>query len=541
MDEHTFVIYLGAIGLVILVSGLVSGIVERGPLSQVLVFVALGVLLGPWGFDAIDLGIESPAIEVVGTISLILVFFTDAIKINLGQLRQNWILPALALGPGAIITVVLIGLASKVLLDLSWSVAFLIAAALASTDAVLLRDVLTNRKVPRAVRNTLSIESGANDVIILPLLLILATVIAGHSKSTGDWITFGFDLYILGPLAGVAVAYVAIKAMSFLRRRMLVRRDYESLYSIGVAFVAYAVAEQLNGSGLLAAFAAGLTIAIIDDELCDCFLEYGETTSEMAMLLTFVFLGASLVESAWNELTLATAALALFTLFIARPFAFGITLARANISNSGTAMLAWFGPRGLNTLLLIILAIAEGIPNADYIFSIVAVVVMASIIIHGVSATPLINWYARKQGAASLPEETMVDAAGLFKLTDRPQHLSEPKRITPEELAAMMADPQGVTIVDVRRQVAMGRDDTLIPGSFHVSLDDLLDRLDEIPRDKPVVLTCTCPAEESSSRGALMLMDEGYTDVSVLLGGSKAWFEYAGAPIQIMPRVATAG
>ncbi|MGH2551005.1 MAG: hypothetical protein ACRDHN_16555, partial [Thermomicrobiales bacterium] len=100
MDEHTFVIYLGAIGLVILISGLVSGLVERGPLSQVLVFVALGVLVGPWGFDAIDFKIDSPAIEAVGTISLVLVFFTDAIKINLGQLRQNWLLPALALGPG---------------------------------------------------------------------------------------------------------------------------------------------------------------------------------------------------------------------------------------------------------------------------------------------------------------------------------------------------------------------------------------------------------------------------------------------------------
>lgn len=540
MDEHTFVIYLGAIGLVILISGLVSGLVERGPLSQVLVFVALGVVVGPWGFDAIDFNIDSPAIEAVGTISLVLVFFTDAIKLNLGQLRQNWLLPALALGPGAIITVVLIGLASKLLLDLSWSVAFLIAAVLASTDAVLLRDVLTNRKVPRAVRHTLSIEAGANDVIILPLLLILATIVAGHSKSTGDWITFGFNLYILGPIAGVAVAYVAIKAMSFMRQRMLVRRDYESLYSIGVAFVAYAVAEQLNGSGLLAAFAAGLTIAIIDDELCDCFLEYGETTSEMAMLLTFVFLGASLMQSAWNELTLATIVLALFVLFVARPVAFSLTLARTDISKSGKAMLAWFGPRGLNSLLLIILAIAEGLPNSEYIFGVVAVVVMASIIIHGVSATPLINWYSRQQATASLPEEIRVDAADLLGLTDRPEHLVDPKRITPAELATMMADPKGLTIVDVRRQISMLGDSRLIPGSFHVSLDDLLDHLDEIPRDKPVVLTCTCPAEESSATGALMLRDQGYTDVSVLVGGSKAWFAYAGEPIQVMPKVATA-
>src|SRR5687768_3580444 len=97
-DEHALVVYLGAVGLVILASGLVSGYVERGPLSQVLVFVALGVVIGPWGFGVFDLGIESAAVRVLATVSLVLVLFTDAIKINLGQLRTNWLLPALALG-----------------------------------------------------------------------------------------------------------------------------------------------------------------------------------------------------------------------------------------------------------------------------------------------------------------------------------------------------------------------------------------------------------------------------------------------------------
>lgn len=526
MDEHTFVIYLGAIGLVILISGLVSGIVERGPFSQVLVFVALGVVVGPWGFNAIDFKLDSPTISALGTISLVLVFFTDAIKINLGQLRQNWILPALALGPGAILTIALIAGGAKVLLDLSWSSTILVATLLASTDAILLHDVLNNRKVPRAVRNTLSIEAGANDVIILPIVLIAATVVAGHEKSAESWLRFGFNLYVLGPAAGVAVAYIAIKAISFLRKRTLVRRDYESLYSIGVAFVAYAVAERLDGSGLLAAFAAGLTIAIIDDELCDCFLEYGETTSEMAMLLTFVFLGATLVATAWDELSWTTVALALFVIFVARPLAFYITLFYANISRSGMALIAWFGPRGLNSLLLLILAIGEGITNGDQIFNVISVVVMASIIIHGISATPLINWYARLQERQSLPEETLVDAADLLKMADTEQHLAEPRRITPAELASMMSDPRGVTIVDVRRASGMIKDAALIPGSFHVSLDDLLDNLDRIPRDVPVVLACTCPAEESASRGALMLLSEGYTDVGVLVGGPNAWFEY---------------
>jgi NhaP-type Na+/H+ or K+/H+ antiporter len=118
-DEHTLAIYLGAIGVVIIISALVSGFVERGPFSQVIVFIALGAVIGPWGLNIIDFEIASPAVQVVGTISLVLVFFTDAIKINLGQLRQNWLLPALALGPGALITIAIISLSAKLLFDLS--------------------------------------------------------------------------------------------------------------------------------------------------------------------------------------------------------------------------------------------------------------------------------------------------------------------------------------------------------------------------------------------------------------------------------------
>lgn len=106
-------------------------------------FVALGVVIGPWGFDLVNLDVDSPAVQTAGTISLVLVFFTDAVKINLGQLKSNWLLPALALGPGAVLTILMIAGAAKVVFDLSWTLTLLIAAVLASTDAVLLRDAPT--------------------------------------------------------------------------------------------------------------------------------------------------------------------------------------------------------------------------------------------------------------------------------------------------------------------------------------------------------------------------------------------------------------
>jgi NhaP-type Na+/H+ or K+/H+ antiporter len=524
-DEHTIAIYLGVIGAIVIISGLLSGFIDRGPISEVLVFVALGVAIGPWGFGVVDFKIDSPAIETVGTITLAMVFFTDAIKINTSQLRQNWIMPSLALGPGAILTMLFIGLGAKFAFDLSWSLVFLIAAVLASTDAVLLRDVLDDRRVPRSVRNTLSIEAGANDVIILPVLLVLAAIASGNDKSGKDWGEFLFDLYILGPLAGVVIAYIATKSMSIIRTRVKVRDDYQSLYSIGVAFLAYATAQALGGSGLLAAFAAGIVISVIDVELCDCFLEYGETTAEMAMLLTFVFLGSALVDSAYNSLTWTTALFALFVLFFARPVAFFITLARSKASTTGKIMLAWFGPRGLNSLLLLILAIAVGIPQGERIFGIVSVVVMASIIIHGSSATPLISWYSRKQRTSSLPEEIAVEASVLLGVSDLPKEDPVILRLSPAELNKKMIGGEAVTVVDVRRQIAVDRDPRLIAGSVHFSLDELLDHLDEMPRDHLIVFSCTCPKEESSLRAAELLVREGYRQVGVLVGGYTAWVE----------------
>jgi sodium/hydrogen antiporter len=487
-DEHELVVYLGAVGVVILASGLVSGLVERGPFSQVLVFVALGVVVGPWGFDVVDLGIESPAVRVLATISLVLVLFTDAIKINLGQLRTNWLLPALALGPGAVLTIGLVGLAAAVLFGFPWELALLIGTILASTDAVLLRDVTRDTRLPLSVRHTLSVEAGTNDLIVLPLTLLLAALASGEGRGAGEWTRFALGLLVLGPAVGVGVAVAAVRAVDWLRRRRLIRRDYESLYSLGVAFVAFAAAQLVGGSGFVAAFAAGLTIALIDVELCDCFLEYGETTAEVAMLLTFVFLGAALTAAAVAAFGPATALFALFALAVARPLAFLAALARAELSRDGRALLAWFGPRGLNSLLLLILAVAEGIPEAGRVFGVVSVVVLASIVLHGTSATPLAAWYGAKARGRALPEETLADAGLLLHVGGRAE--GEAARLLPVDVKRRLEDGEPTTILDVRRLSAFAADERRIPGAIRMPVDEIPERLGEIPKGPPVVLYC---------------------------------------------------
>ncbi|HYO31077.1 MAG TPA: cation:proton antiporter [Thermomicrobiales bacterium] len=486
-DEHALVLALGAIGLVVVASGLVSGMVERLPISQVLIFVFLGVVVGPWGLGVFDLGIDSPAVQSLATVSLTLVLFTDAIKINLGQLRTNWILPALALGPGTLLTIAFVGGASWLLFDLTPPMALLVGTILASTDAVLLRDVTRDARIPLSVRHALSVEAGTNDLIVLPLTLFLALLASGVARSGADWARFAFSMLVLAPLVGIASAWVAIRAVDWLRRRRLIRRDYESIYSIGVAFLAFAAAQLLGGSGFVAAFAAGATIAALDIELCDCFLEYGETTAEIAMLLTFVVLGSALVAAAIGAFGLAAVGFALFCLLVARPVAFLASLWRAEASWGGRLLLAWFGPRGLNSILLLILAVSLGIPDAAGVFGIVATVVLASVVLHGTTATPLAAWYGRRAHALQLPEETLVDAGSLFHVDG-----AEPSvpRTTPAALWRKLDGGEPVTVVDVRRWQPFESSGRHIPGSIRIPIDEIPHRLGEIPRDRPAVLSC---------------------------------------------------
>ncbi len=226
-------------------------------------------------------------------------------------------------------------------------------------------------------------ESGLNDVVLLPVVLVAMAFMGQHGPAdAAAWAKLGLNLFILGPGAGVAVGLVAVAALDLIRKRIGVRRDYESLYSLGVAFTAFAAAEAVHGSGFLAAFAAGLTIAALDVELCDCFLEYGGVTAEMMLLFTFVLFGTSLI---WSGFTVITGATLLFAaiIILIRPPVYLLSLYRSRVDKRGQLLIAWFGPRGLSSLLLILLPVFAGIPGTERMFAICCLVVLISVVLHG--------------------------------------------------------------------------------------------------------------------------------------------------------------
>ena len=270
---------LALIGIVIVVASLLSGLIERSGLPQVGIFLILGALLGPVGLGLVTLTLESPTLQVIATLALVLVLFSDAIAVDIGEMKRENRTAFLVLGPGTLIPAAVIAVAGWYLLGLSGMESAILGAALASTDPVLLRNLLRRPSLPPTARVALRLESGMNDVVLLPIVVLAILVV--KSDGVVDPMEFGrhaVGLFLLGPLFGAVIGFTAITLLEQVRARVGVRRDYESLYALGVAFTAFAAAETVGGSGFLAAFAAGLMVAVLDVELCDCFLDYGQAT-----------------------------------------------------------------------------------------------------------------------------------------------------------------------------------------------------------------------------------------------------------------------
>jgi sodium/hydrogen antiporter len=387
---------LAIIGIVIIVSALLSGLIERSGLPQVAVFLALGAALGHFGLRVLNIGLDSAALRVVATLSLALVLFTDAVSLNIAEVKRRGGLALRLLGPGTLLTAALIALAGWLVLGLPAPGAAILGAALASSDPVLLRGLLRRRDIPADARHALHLESGLNDVALLPVVIIaMAFLSHGSPLSGADFAKLGLDLFVLGPGAGIFVGLLGVGALDVIRRRIGVRRDYESLYSLGVAFTAFAAAEAVHGSGFLAAFAAGMTIAALDVELCDCFIEYGGVTAEMLLLFTFVLLGSYVI---WTGFTVINGATLLFTAIavLIRTPVYLLSLIRSTVDMRGRLLIAWFGPRGLSSLLLVLLPVFAGLPGGEQLFAICSLVVLVSVVLHG-GAPMLLAQAARKR------------------------------------------------------------------------------------------------------------------------------------------------
>ena len=455
------------VAVVLTVAGLASGIVERAPISFPIIFLGLGFLLGEHGLGILKLGPENALLETVATVTLALILCLEAVRIgNIGMGGAGFV-PILSLGPGTVIIVAITAIGSYLLLNVPVVEALLLGTILASTDPVVLRDVVREERIPASVRQALNIEAGTNDIVVLPTLLILIALANAEASGVMGWVVLVGKVLLLGPVVGFAIGAGAAWLISKADERFGVSEVYQSLYGVGMVLLSYAAATALGGDGFLAAFATGFAVAVLNFDLCQCFLDYGETTSEMAMLLAFILFGV-VISDLFVEVPLIPAlVLAAVVIFVARPLAIGIVLRKAAISNRARAFIGWFGPRGLNSLLLALLVVQAGVAQSEFLLAVVGVVVTVSVVAHGASATPLSNAYGRAVESATYEEER-DNAAGIFE-----RDASESIRVSPEQLHDMLEGYDPPVVLDVRTRSQFDAAPTRIPGAARVAPDQI--------------------------------------------------------------------
>jgi NhaP-type Na+/H+ or K+/H+ antiporter len=441
--------------------------------------------LGPAGLNLIHLTLQSPTLQWIAILALVLVLFTDAIAIDLSEIRRPRRVLLLVLGPATLLPAILIGLAARFLLGLDPLASAILGAALASTDPVMLRTLFRRSTLPPNVRAALRLESGINDVVLLPIVVMSILLSTAPTGNLGlELSKHAVGLFLLGPGLGALIGYVAITVLELVRKRVGVRRDYESLYALGCAFTAYAAAEAVGGSGFLAAFAAGVVISGLDVELCDCFLDYGQATAEMFLLFTFVAFGAWLI---WSGFTVADGRTLLFALvaLVMRTVVLLPVLAREGIDRRTRHIVAWSGPRGLSSLLLVLLPVFAGMPGSEHLFAITCLVVLLSVALHGTGIAVLL-----RKTEGPIAEGASVTDDRVTKGPDPDAKI--PEKITLDELQKLREAGKPVVLADVRTDRSYRADNLRAQGAIRLPPDDAVRRARELGLEHHATVVLYC-------------------------------------------------
>ena len=387
------------VALTLLGVAAISGRLSGTPVTAAMVFVAVGLLVGPEVLGEIDLESSSGTVRTLAEATLALVLFCDASRIDLRLLRRDVGVPLRLLGIGLPLTIALGALAAAVIFDqLGVEEAVILAIVLAPTDAALGQAVVTEPRIPGRIRQGLNVESGLNDGICVPLLFAAVAVAdveseisEGRSAATLLLEEIGYGV-VGGVVGGLVVAAIVIHA----GRRGLIAGQWQQVIPGAGAALAYGTASALGGSGFIAAFVAGMTFRMALKRDPKDLNEFSEQVGNVLNGVTFLLFGAILLGPALGELSWDLAVYAILSLTVVRmlPVAMAMLGSRARAPTLG--FLGWFGPRGLASIVFAVIVIEEAnLPHEHLIVLAIYLTVGLSVFAHGLSAVPLANRYAR--------------------------------------------------------------------------------------------------------------------------------------------------
>ncbi len=385
----------------------ISGRVERSWLSGPVLFVIMGLLLGPSVFGIMDLDLTAHGLLLLAELTLALVLFVDAANVDIARIRANAGLPERLLLIGLPLTI-LLGFAAAYLVfpGLGWIELALIAAILAPTDAALGKPVVVSPVVPTDTRQTLSFESGLNDGICVPIVVLLLGVAIGteiDQEPLARVLTVVAEEFGIGLATGVVMSI----AGSWLLRRALAHQWVGETWTgscvIALAIACFTAAQGLGGSGFVACFVGGLVFRPPSSEK-HALLRGSEAMGDGLALVTWVVFGAAVVGQMADRITAASVFYAILSLTVIRMLPVYLSLIGSSVAPGDRLFIGWFGPRGLASIVFGIIILEANLPGADPVLATIVTTVVLSVIAHGISANPLIRAFAgRWKGEQSDP------------------------------------------------------------------------------------------------------------------------------------------
>jgi NhaP-type Na+/H+ or K+/H+ antiporter len=386
------------LGGLLFVAASLSGVMRGTVLSISVLSVALGIGLAE--ADVVSVDVDSETIVDIVEVALILTLFSDGLFVERELLRIHWSPPARAIAIAMPITLMILALAAKALFpQLSWAEAFLLGAVLTPTDPVVTSSVVTMRSVPSAVRHTLNLESGLNDGLALPFVLFFL-VLAEPGGNAGHAALNLLGEAAAGAAIGVALGYVGGLLHDRLPGGGLTSR-YEGIYSVGLGLLAFGVADITIGNGLIAAFVAGIALGATEREVPEAFVEFAENVSAIAQVITFFVFGALIVATGYDWDVWRLVLFIPLAFLVARPVALTISLVKTGLPRAQKAFMAWFGPKGVASMLFALLVLKSDVGERSLIFDVAAFTILASITAHGLTDTLGARWINRRMKAAS--------------------------------------------------------------------------------------------------------------------------------------------
>ena len=394
--------------LFILVYSSVAGAVERLWFSGAIIFTAFGVLIGPVGFDLISFEVDQEAIRTLAELTLAMVLFIDAANADIGVLRKTKALPIRLLLIGLPLTI-LLGYGVGVILveTLTLLEVAIVAILLAPTDAALGKAVVTNEAVPDAVREGLSVESGLNDGICVPILFVFLALVTGKAGEGGPWqlaIKLVAEEIGIGLAVGLALTALAALLLKFAKGQQWLTHTWVQIPVVALALACFAAAQLLGGSGFIAAYSGGFLFGILAKQARDKFLHAAEGTGDTVALITWVIFGAAVVGKAVGHFNWLIILYAILSLTIIRMLPVFLSLTGMGVNTEGKLFMGWFGPRGLASVVFAVIVLNANVPNGGTIAATAVCTIMLSILAHGITANPWAKgfgerWHSAQSGA----------------------------------------------------------------------------------------------------------------------------------------------